>query len=216
MNDYGKRAIIWARVSTKDQETDNQLPELLEWAERRGLDVVETITLDAVSGYGGKAHDQAIDDLVGKAHRREFDVLLMVAIDRLTRKGVDDTLLTLNRLGAAGVHVLALRDDWTGAPREFQPMIIAIYSTFANIAHKNRSDHTKAGMAKAKRRGVKLGPHTIASDGVDVALVLNLREEGMSWAKCQAAHPATVRDAKTGPKLPPSVTTIRRAMAERS
>ena len=33
------KAAIWARVSTEDQHSENQLAKLRAWAERRGLEV---------------------------------------------------------------------------------------------------------------------------------------------------------------------------------
>lgn len=40
------RCAIWARVSTDEQESGNQLAELRQWAARRGLDVAAEYVID--------------------------------------------------------------------------------------------------------------------------------------------------------------------------
>lgn len=204
------KAILWARVSTDEQDATNQLPELQAMAERRGLTVVDTIRLSA-SAWTGQPHIDAVDDLVKRGHRGEFDTLIVVALDRLTRRGVEDTILTLYRLRMVGVQVLSVRDDWTSGPPEFQMAIVSLLATLANIVSVNRSGHTKAGMKKAKERGVAIGRPEVV-DGVDRELVMSLRAQKVSWAKIHAQHPATVRDAETGKMRPPSTSTIRRAV----
>jgi DNA invertase Pin-like site-specific DNA recombinase len=47
------RCATWARVSTDKQESGNQLAELRQWAERRGLDVVAEDVLDDASAWKG-------------------------------------------------------------------------------------------------------------------------------------------------------------------
>ena len=41
MSNNGKRVAIYSRVSTKDQTTENQLPELHAWSARAGHTVVK-------------------------------------------------------------------------------------------------------------------------------------------------------------------------------
>ena len=40
------RCAIWARVSTDEQETGNQLPELRQWAGRRGREIAAEYIVD--------------------------------------------------------------------------------------------------------------------------------------------------------------------------
>lgn len=58
------RAAIWARVSTHDQETENQLRELEEWAVRRDLEVVATYKSEASAsnGHHRPLLDKALQD----------------------------------------------------------------------------------------------------------------------------------------------------------
>jgi hypothetical protein len=77
-----RRAAIYARVSTFDQEPENQLAELRRYVEARGWTVKE-YTDRGVSG--AKDHRPALDQLVADATRRRFDVLVCWRLDRLGR-----------------------------------------------------------------------------------------------------------------------------------
>ena len=68
------RCAIYARVSTNEQEPENQLQELRRYAEARGWRVVEYIDR-GVSGSTDRR--PALDRLVVDARRRRFDVLVV-------------------------------------------------------------------------------------------------------------------------------------------
>jgi DNA invertase Pin-like site-specific DNA recombinase len=70
------RAASYARVSTFDQEPENQLAELRRYVEARGW----TSTEDADRGVSGsKDRRPALDELLRDARRRRFDVLVVLA-----------------------------------------------------------------------------------------------------------------------------------------
>ena len=65
------RCAIYARVSTYEQEPENQLQELRRYAEARGWTVAEYIDRGV---SGSKDRRPALDRLVTDAKRRRFDV----------------------------------------------------------------------------------------------------------------------------------------------
>ncbi len=75
-----RRAAIYARVSTLDQEPENQLAELRRYAEARGWTAAEYVD-HGVSG--AKERRPALDRLLRDARRRRFDVLVCWRLDRL-------------------------------------------------------------------------------------------------------------------------------------
>ena len=79
------RAALYVRVSTKEQTTENQERDLQEWAQRLGLKVMNIYT-DTTSG--ARADRTALAQVLAGAHRREFDVLLIWSLDRLSREGI--------------------------------------------------------------------------------------------------------------------------------
>jgi DNA invertase Pin-like site-specific DNA recombinase len=94
------RCAIWARVSTDEQESSNQLSELRQWAARRGLEIAAEYVVDGASAWKGEHRDQLVAALTD-ARLGRYDVLLVWALDRLDREGVmtnrDDARASLYR-----------------------------------------------------------------------------------------------------------------------
>lgn len=70
------RAAIYARVSTFDQEPENQLQELRRYVNARDWTAVEYVDRGV---SGAKERRPALDDLLRDAKRRRFDVLVCCA-----------------------------------------------------------------------------------------------------------------------------------------
>lgn len=85
------RVAVYARVSTADgrQETENQLGELRRFAESSGWEIVGEY-VDHESG--SKADRPEFRRLFADAARRQFDILLIWSLDRLSRAGVGQNL----------------------------------------------------------------------------------------------------------------------------
>ena len=76
------KAVIYARVSTIDQEPENQLQELRRYIDARGWSAVEYVDRGV---SGAKERRPALDQLLTDAKRRRFDVLVCWRLDRLGR-----------------------------------------------------------------------------------------------------------------------------------
>jgi DNA invertase Pin-like site-specific DNA recombinase len=68
------RAAIYARCSTFEQNSENQLEELRRYVEARGWHAAGEYIDHGISG--AKDHRPALDRLVVDAKRRQFDVLV--------------------------------------------------------------------------------------------------------------------------------------------
>lgn len=68
------RAALWLRVSTGEQQAENQLPDLQAWAARHGWEMVKITRPRSRPGLD------------------KFDIPLVWALDRLSREGVAATL----------------------------------------------------------------------------------------------------------------------------
>jgi DNA invertase Pin-like site-specific DNA recombinase len=98
------RAALYARVSTVDQEPENQLRELRRYIEARGWKAVEYVD-QGVSGT--KESRPALDALVKDAKRRKFDVLVCWRLDRLGRN-LRHLILLLDELTGLGIGFVTL------------------------------------------------------------------------------------------------------------
>jgi len=118
------RAAIWARVSTDRQETENQVLQLQEWARGRGLEVVQVYQVEE-SAWQGR-HLKAFSQVYEDARKGRFRVLLVWALDRLSREGPLATLEIVHRLGRYGVQVLSYQESWAEAAGELRDLLLAV------------------------------------------------------------------------------------------
>ena len=122
------RAAIYARVSTLDQEPENQLQELRRYCEARGWTAVEYVDR-GVSGT--KDRRPALDTLICDARRRRFDVLVCWRLDRLGRN-LKHLITLLDDLQALGVGFVTLGEsiDTTTPAGRLQLHILSAISQF--------------------------------------------------------------------------------------
>ena len=145
------RAALYARVSTADQTTDNQLHELRRYTEARKWTVAEYT--DTISG--AKDRRPALDRLIKDARRRRIDVLVCLRLDRLGRN-LKHLVTLLDELSVLGVAFVSLQEgiDATTPAGKLQMHILAAIAEFerARIAERVR-----AGLKRAKNQGQVLG-----------------------------------------------------------
>ena len=84
-----KRVVLYVRVSTSEQTTENQIRELTQWAERAGHHVVKVYGDAGISGAKGRDKRSGLDAMLRAAARREFDILAVWSSDRLGRSMID-------------------------------------------------------------------------------------------------------------------------------
>ena len=147
-----RRAAIYARVSTLDQEPENQLEELRRYVAARGWTAVEFVD-HGVSG--SKDRRPALDRLVKDAKRRRFDVLVCWRLDRLGRN-LRHLILLLDDLQAIGVGFVSLAEgiDATTPAGRLQ---LHILGAIAEFERSRVIERVQAGLQRARRQGRTLG-----------------------------------------------------------
>ncbi len=149
------RVAIYSRVSTGDQDAGNQSAVLTGWAGQRGYKVVATY--EELESAWKAGHQQELARLLDDARKRRFDAVLVWALDRLSREGPLAILSLVNRLKICGVRVLSYQESWTEAPGELGELLYAIAGWVARMESQRRSERTKAGLARVRNDGKKLG-----------------------------------------------------------
>jgi DNA invertase Pin-like site-specific DNA recombinase len=146
------RAAIYARVSTLEQEPENQLQELRRYVAARGWTAVE-FTDHGVSG--SKDRRPALDRLLADAKRRRFDVLVCWRLDRLGRN-LRHLITLLEELLALGVAFVSLAEgiDATTPAGKLQMHILGAIAEFERERIRER---VMAGLARARTQGRRLG-----------------------------------------------------------
>ncbi len=167
------KAAIYARVSTVDQEPENQLQELRRYCEARGWTAIEYVDR-GVSGT--KDRRPALDTLIRDAKRRRLDVLVCWRLDRLGRN-LKHLVTLLEELQSVGVPFVSLGEgiDCTTPAGKLQLHILAALAEFERERIRER---VLAGLQRARSQGVRLGRPRRRFDavGLDGVAGLPLRE----------------------------------------
>jgi DNA invertase Pin-like site-specific DNA recombinase len=149
-------------------------------AQQRGFEIVHEYT-DRISG--AKAKRPALDQMMAAAHRRDFDVVLVWATDRLARS-VRHFLEVLDTLNHLGIEFVSFRENLdTGGP--LGRAVVIIVSAVAELERNLIIERVRAGLRRAKLEGVTLGRKPIEFDR---ASLLRDRDRGMSLSQLAKAY----------------------------
>ena len=151
------RIAIYARVSKNDatQDPQNQIVPLRDFARAIGGEVIREY-VDFASG--GKGDRENFLKMLEDSGRREFDLVVVWSLDRLSREGISNTLGYLERLKRNGVAVKCLQESWLDTRDEgLGNLLISIFAWVAQQERLRIVERTKAGLDRARRAGKKLG-----------------------------------------------------------
>jgi DNA invertase Pin-like site-specific DNA recombinase len=153
------RIAIYARVSTDDrgQAPENQLRELRAWCGNAGHEIVHEY-VDHESGRKGADKRKQFAELFDDAARRKFDYVLFWALDRFSREGMVPTIRYLERLSSYGVGFHSYTEAHLATDNELvRNILLALLASLAKVEAQKISDRTRAGMARAKAHGKRIG-----------------------------------------------------------
>jgi DNA invertase Pin-like site-specific DNA recombinase len=158
------RIAIYARVSTDDkgQNPENQLHELRAWCSSAGHTVAHEY-IDHESGRKDDKGRKAFARLFEDAHKRKFDCVLFWALDRFTREGMVPTVMYLQRLAGCGVSFHSYTEPHLSTDNELlRNILLAVMSSLAKVESQKIGERTRAGMARARAQGKRIGRPTLA------------------------------------------------------
>jgi len=145
------RTFAYVRVSTFEQETQNQVVEI----EAAGFNVApHRIITETVSGSRAIAQRAGFGRLMEKME--QGDVLIVTKLDRLGRDAIDvsSTVASLEEQGVR-VHCLALGGvDLTSSAGK---LTMGVINAVAQFERDLLIERTQAGLARAKSEGKALG-----------------------------------------------------------
>lgn len=146
------KVALYARVSTKDQDNDNQMMRLKEFAEMKGYDVFDTYE-DKVSGANKSR--PALDRMMKDAKARKFEKIYATKIDRLGRSLIHLTEL-FDDAESFGISIEML-DQPIDTSSSLGRLTRNLLGCFAEFERELISERTIDGLRRTVANGTKLG-----------------------------------------------------------
>jgi DNA invertase Pin-like site-specific DNA recombinase len=169
----GKRAAIYARVSTDDQSPQMQLDAVRDLAKHRGFDVVaEHVDI----GYSGaKESRPELNRLLDAARKGKLDIIICFRLDRIGRS-LKHLVLLMEELRALNVDLLSYSENIdTSTP--IGTFTYHLISALAQMEREIIKSRCVEGQKRAALRGTVLGRPKAS---VDAVRVVQLRKDGKS------------------------------------
>jgi DNA invertase Pin-like site-specific DNA recombinase len=178
--------VLYARVSTDQQTSRNQLRELRAVAERMGWVVVEEYVDHGLSGANDRDKRPAFDRMLTAAVRREFDVLAAWSVDRLGRS-LQHLVRFLDEIHSKRID-LYLHQQGIDTTTPAGKALFQMCGVFAEFERSMIQERVKAGLARARARGkVTLPRFDVQQIMQPAGAFRTSRETGTRWTNAHAA-----------------------------
>lgn len=157
------KTAIYVRVSTSNgsQDLENQLVPLREWARRLGA---TSITEYKDTASGTKGNRTSLNQLLLDAHRGKLDVVLVWALDRLSREGIGKMCGYIEQLKKSNTRLLSHQEPWLDTSGPVSDLLLAIFAWVAKQERDRIVSRVKMGLETAKRNGKTLGRPKLRND----------------------------------------------------
>jgi putative DNA-invertase from lambdoid prophage Rac len=162
------RVFLYARVSTSDQTTENQVREV----EMAGFKVeTKRMIKEAVSGSVAAVQRLGFARLMDRLE--VDDVLVVTRLDRLGRNAMD-VRATIDKLAAMGVRVHCLQLGGTDLTSPAGRMVMGVIGAMAEFERDLLIERTQSGLKRAKAEGAVLGRPATLDEGQRKAVQMDL------------------------------------------
>lgn len=163
----------YLRVSTREQEVENQRLDLLKYVQFCGWHVVQEYADVGVSG--SKNRRPELDRMMADARRRKFKVVLVWKFDRFARS-VKHLIDALHEFRELGIRFVSLQENVDLGTSLGQAMF-AIIAAIAQLERDLIRERIMAGLRRVRAEGRKLGR---PAKELDLPKVLEFRAQGMT------------------------------------
>ncbi len=161
-----EKVAIYSRVSTNEQNSQNQTKLLKEIIKRYQWQLVDEYIDDGVSGAKGRAQRPEFNRLCKDMVRKKFNRILVWDISRLGRS-LQHLVEFLNDVQSVNcdlyIHQSGL-DTSTPSGR----MMFQMVGVFSEFEREMISERVKLGLERVKSKGIKLGRPISVTENIKV------------------------------------------------
>ena len=168
-----KKVGIYARVSTKDQTSVQQIEKLREYCEQTGYAIYGEYIDDGESAM--KQNRPEYMRLLEDARKRKINIVLVYKLDRFSRS-VKELVNTIHRLNEYGVNFVSFSEKEFDTTTASGKLMFHVISAITQFERDIISERTKLKLNHLKSKGVQLGRPRVA----DFERICVLRDKGLS------------------------------------
>ena len=202
-----QQAVIFVRVSKKEQDYQRQVEDLRAVAHSQGVQVVAEIA-EKISGAKRNQDREGIQQLLELSHRGAIQKVLVSEVSRLGRSTVE-VLQIVEELTQLGISIyvqnFGIETLKNGKRNPVAQFMFTLLAEFARLERETLRERILSGMDEARRQGVTIGRPVGATEEKAVflkkyAAVARQLRAGLSvrkTAKLCAVAINTVRKVKT-------------------
>lgn len=173
-----ERVVIYGRVSTSDQTSENQILKLREVIEINGWNEVDVYIDEGISGSKGRDKRPEFDRMCKDMVRRKFNRILVWDVSRLGRS-LQHLVEFLNDVNSLGVN-LYIHQSGLDTSTPSGRMMFQMVGVFSEFERSMISERVKLGLQRVQKQGKLLGrPRSVTTDLRNQ--VLELLERGNSY-----------------------------------
>lgn len=193
-----RKAALYARVSTQNQTTENQVRELIAVADTQNWDVVDVFLDEAISGAKGRDGRPGLDAMLEGVQVGQFDLVAAWSVDRLGRSLIHlETILSVIRENGVDLylHQQGVDTSTPAGKAMFQMM-----GVFAEFERAMIAERIKAGLERAKENGKVIGRPPLAQSVREaICEMLQAKRPKRQIAKKYGVSRATVSNIEREP-----------------
>jgi len=155
---YPRPIVAYLRVSTEKQDLESQWMTIEAWAKSKGINIDERI-VEEEPASGREDQRPKFQELWQRVRERKVGTIVVAELSRLSRR-MRTLVNFLYDCFDNNVMVVSIREGWLEEALKNEitrPIIIAMFSTLYELERKLISERTKAGLARAKAQGKKIG-----------------------------------------------------------
>ncbi|HET9081345.1 MAG TPA: recombinase family protein [Trebonia sp.] len=140
---------------------------LAHFAAHHGYALAARYKVSESAWNGGKddgEYRRIMQQALHDAWAGKFSVLIVWALDRITREGAEGALRIIRRFRERGCTVVSVKESWLNGSPEVQDVLVAFAGWMAQQESARRSERIKAGLARRRAEGKPVGRQAGAAD----------------------------------------------------
>ena len=183
-----KKIVLYARVSTKDQDCERQISELRIIASNHNYHIVDEY-ID--TGFSGSLKNRPeLDRMMKDAFLKKFEMVMTLELSRVGRS-TKNLLEIVEKLKEKGINLfIANQQIDTSTPTG--SMFFTIASAFATYERDLIRERVISGLQNAKKKGKVLGRKTNLN-GLTKSKILEMRSNKIGLKKIAAETKIAVK-----------------------